>query len=247
VTYIPIPTGAGENFAGLFTVDLPTTVVTGQEFNVVVRRVSTHQIPSPIVINTRSLPATIDMVAKGKKPKAGKKIQAKATQAVAPTLPQSYRYVVGTFAVKIPVTTAKVMLFPEENTLAIMKWRLQQMAPSNRWYPVLERYISYLAARVDGLGGDSNSIIPSPNGVPIKDVAGPAEHEYTGKICEVIFDCFGDFEGFVLSDCHCTHAFRTRQREIGEIALRACKERLLLSVYVKGEHDHRICKLVIRC
>ena len=39
VTYVPIPMGSGENFAGLFTVDLPTTVVTGQEFNVVVRRV----------------------------------------------------------------------------------------------------------------------------------------------------------------------------------------------------------------
>ena len=53
----------------------------------------------------------------------------------------------------------------------------------------------------------------------------------------VLFDCFGDFEGFVLSDCHGAHTFRTRQREIGEIALRACKERLLLSVYVDGEHD----------
>lgn len=247
VTYVPIPTGAGENFAGLLTVDLPTTVVTGQEFNIVVRRVSTRQIPPPIVINTRSLPATIDMVAKGRKPKAGKKVPAKVAQAVTPSLPQSYRYVVGTFAVKIPVATAEVMLFPEENTLAIMKWRLQQMVPSNRWYPVLERYINYIGARVDGLGGDSNSVLPSPNGVPPKDLVEAAEHEYTGKICEVLFDCFGDFQGFVLSDCHCNHTFRTRQHEIGEIVLRACKERLLLSVYVKSEHDHRICKLVIRC
>jgi hypothetical protein len=247
VTYVPIPTGAGENFAGLFTVDLPTTVVTGQEFNILVRRVSTRQIPPPIVINTRSLPATIDKIAKGGKPKAGKAIQAKAAQAVMPSRSQSYRYVVGTFAVKIPVTTAQAMLFPEENTLAIMKWRLQQMVPSNRWYPVLERYISYIAARVDGLGGDSNSILPSPNGVPPKDLVKAAEHEYTGKVCEVLFDCFGDFEGFVLCDCHGMHAFKTRQREIGEIALRACKDRLRMSVYVKGRRDHRICKLVIRC
>ena len=66
-----------------------------------------------------------------------------------------------------------------------------------------------------------------------------------GKVCEVLFDCFGDFEGFVLSDCHGAHTFRTRQHGIAAIALRACKERLLLSVYVKG-HEHRICKLVIR-
>ena len=66
-----------------------------------------------------------------------------------------------------------------------------------------------------------------------------------GKVCEVLFDCFGDFEGFVLSDCNGAHTFRTRQHGIAEIALRACKERLLLSVYVKS-HEHRICKLVIR-
>jgi hypothetical protein len=249
VTYIPIPAGVGENFAGLFTVDLPTTVVTGQEFNVVVRRISSRQVQVPPQINlrTHSLPATIDLVAKGGKAKASKQIQEKPGQSDSQSGLRTWRYVVGTFSVKIPVTTGEVMLFPEENTLAIMKWRLQQMAPSNRWHPVLERYISYIAARVDGLGGNSNSIVPSPNGVPVKGCVRPAKHEYTGKVCEVVFDCFGDFEGFVLSDCHGSHSFKTRQRGIGEIALRACKERLLLSVFVESEHDHRICELIIRC
>ena len=47
VTYVPIPMSAGENFAGLFTVDLPTTVVTGQEFNVVVRRIGRRSNTEP--------------------------------------------------------------------------------------------------------------------------------------------------------------------------------------------------------
>jgi hypothetical protein len=135
------------------------------------------------------------------------------------------------------------MLLPEENTLAIMKWRLQQMSTLNRWYPVLERYISYIAARVDGLGGDFGSILPSPNGVPVKAL----EYEYTGKVREVVFDCFGDFEGFVLTDCHHKHVFKTRERGLEEIILRACQQRLLLSVYVEEGEKHRICKLVIRC
>ncbi len=46
---------------------------------------------------------------------------------------RNWRYVVGTFAVRIPVVKADVMLPLEENTLAIMKWRLSQMAPTNRW------------------------------------------------------------------------------------------------------------------
>ena len=64
----------------------------------------------------------------------------------------NWRYVTGSFAVRIPVTTVKEMLPLEENTLAIMKWRLTQMTPTNRWYPVLVRYITYLAGRVDDSG-----------------------------------------------------------------------------------------------
>lgn len=163
---------------------------------------------------------------------------------------RNWRYVVGTLQVSIPVTTPEVMLRPEENTLAIMKWRLQQLLPTNRWYAVLQRYISYIAARVDGLGGNSTGILPSPNGVPVKECVecvAAFDHGYTGKVCEVLFDCFGDFEGFVLRDCCGTHAFKTRECGISEIVLRACRERLLLSVYVEGRHELRIRKLAIRC
>ena len=230
VTYIPIPTGGAENFAGLFTVDLPTTVSTGQEFNIVVRR-----------IGKRSPSQKVDVGV------MGRQAETKVVEAAAPRRPRTWRYVVGTFQIKIPVSTGESMLLPEENTLAIMKWRLQQMSPFDRWYPVLERYISYIAARVDGLGGDSKSILPSPNGVPVKDRAKPIEHEYTGKVSEVVFDCFGNFEGFVLNDCTHTHVFKTRERGIEEIVLRACKDHCLLSVYVRGQLEHRIYKVIIKC
>ena len=75
----------------------------------------------------------------------------------------------------------------------------------------------------------------------------PTKHEYTGKVCEVLYDCFGDFEGFVLHDCQCSHTFKSRQRAIGKIALRACKEQSLLTVIVENEKDRRIRELVIRC
>jgi hypothetical protein len=62
--------------------------------------------------------------------------------------------------VKIPVATKEVMLPAEETTLAIFKARLGVMSPTDRWYPVLQRYISLLSARVNGLGGDANAIPP---------------------------------------------------------------------------------------
>ena len=69
-----------------------------------------------------------------------------------------------------------------------MKWRLLQLAPTNRWHPVLERYISYLGARVAGLGGRPDEIPPSPDGAPLQPGTGPATTSYTGRVEEVIYD-----------------------------------------------------------
>jgi hypothetical protein len=199
----------------------------GQEFNIVVRRITTRQ-NREVAVLARSEGAAA----------SNRKWM------------RNWRYIVGTFQIKIPVSTREVILFPEENTLAILKWRLQAMSPANRWYPVLQRYISYVAARVDGLGGNSSEIKPSLQGVPVVGIY-KEKREQTGKVCEVMYDCFGDFEGFILSSCSdsCSekHLFRSREKAIGEIVLRACKERLLVSVLVEGKEPEKICKIVIRC
>jgi hypothetical protein len=72
-----------------------------------------------------------------------------------------WRYVVGSFVVRIPVSTGEAMLIPEAMTLAVMKWRLANISPGSRWAPVLERYVKYCAARLDGIGGDSSQVPPS--------------------------------------------------------------------------------------
>jgi triosephosphate isomerase len=116
---------------------------------------------------------------------------------------------------------------------------------------------------VDGLGGDSGSILPSPTGVPFpRPGHGEHEHEkhrvYTGKVCEVLYDCFGEFEGFVLESCERRRTFHTRAKGIESVALRACREQLTQMVIVeeeereKGEDDHdahdrqRIVRLALR-
>lgn len=254
VTYVPIPPGGTQNIPGLFTVDLPTTVVTGQEFDIVVRRISSRTAPPPVVIELQMIstpsPDTSSVIkgAKGALAKAG---GATAGVLVRPTntlMPaKTWRYVVGTFQVKIPVVDGNTMLLPEENTLAIMKWRFQQMAPANRWYPVLQRYISYISARVAGLGGSPDAIPPSALGAPGSAAGKPEFPSYTGKICEVIYDCFGDFEGFVLESCCELCSFRACEKSIAELVLLACRERLLVSVYVDPGPRKKIRKIVIRC
>jgi hypothetical protein len=229
ITYVPIPSGTGQNFAGLLTIDLPPTVVRGQEFNIVIRRVATRRVqeePTP----------RIELTAK---PTPRNRARHNKRDV-------NWRYVTGTFQVRIPVSTHDAILSAEENTIAIFKWRLNAMSPENRWYPVLQRYISLISARVAGLGGDPDAIPPSLRGAPDGREAS-CEHliEYKGKVKEVIYDCFGDVEGFVLSDCCGARVFKTREREIGKIAVQACQGGLELTVYVQIGHEQKIRKLAL--
>ena len=243
LTYVPIPPQAGEKFAGLLTLELPQTVVKGQLFTIIVRRVTTFTEPPPVVIKSPAARHSPPVSPKAQRQPAGKPAPAKA----APPAPRTWRYIAGAFQVNIPVKTDAEILPFDMNTLSIFKWRLQVMPPSNRWYPVLQRYIGYISDRIDGLGGNSASVPASPTGLD-HPVVPPAKTrtEFTGKVCEVLYDCFGDFEGFVLSDCLGHHTFKTRERGIGEIVLRACRQRTRLTVYVGG-HEGRITKLVLRC
>ena len=258
LSYVPIPSGSGQNFAGLFTVDLPPSVRSGASYDITVKRVGTRtaehsrqpQEPQQPPIQVRG-----QATKKVKAEKSGHATHGDpGTQVAVPAATQvsesagvfRWRYVIGTFQVRIPVTTGDKILPSEETTLAIMKWRLQQMSPSNRWYPVLVRYIEYISARVDGLGGDANAIAPSLTAIPPVLAAGCKEQEFTGKVCQVLFDCHGDFEGFVLEDCCERHVFRSRASRIGRLALEACRRELTVCVAADRGVERRIRGLSIR-
>ena len=61
---------------------------------------------------------------------------------------------------------------------------------------VFRRYLEQIAERVKAFGGDPVGILPSPTGDGGRKHP-PEEHKaFTGKIAGLIFDRFGDFEGF---------------------------------------------------
>jgi hypothetical protein len=229
VSYLPIPKGAGQNFAGLFTLEMPPGTRPGQPLAVLVRRIATRfgkppPPPPPPSPQLKSAPS--------RRPKRGK-------PAVAVALPEAviqrailWRYVVGTFVVRIPVSTGERMRIPEAMTLAIMKWRLAHLSPGNRWAPVLERYIKYCSARLDGIGGDSSQVPPSLTWTPPLpgQVREPHARELCGKVGEVLFDCHGGFKGFVLDDCCERHLVETRERGVGDLVVRACRDNLTVCV-----------------
>lgn len=247
VSYIPIPARTGENFAGLFTLDLPKGIHAGEEYTVVVRRLTDKEFPPPVIIKT--LPATVEM----RKGKVVPKDVTELKDVYQPDRGQDYeqptgswRVVTGTFQVTIPVSTPDHMLFAEENTLAILKWRLQNRPLTDRWVPVLTRLVEYTAARVDGLGGDSGAIEPSPNGVPVSVLPGGGggrDHDHgrrlRGKVREVWYDCNGDFEGFKVSACGCEegHDIRSRSRGIARVVLEALRHDLTVTILLDHDGD----------
>jgi hypothetical protein len=248
ITSVPIPAGTGPNFAGLFTVDLPSSVTTGEIFTITVRRVSTRQAPASEPPPPPPPP-----------PPAPKIAGAGATAPTARAM-TTWRYIVGTFAVRIPVTTSHEMLPVEEDTLAIIRWRLGQMAPSNRWVPVLKRWIGLIEGRVSGLGANPAKIKPSPWGASGPPRLGPGhgtghrpgdgfEHrrEATGKVDGVVYDRFGDFEGFrLLSEEGHKHAYHSSEGEIEELVRYAWIERIVITVISEDHDPVRPVRIILR-
>jgi len=117
---------------------------------------------------------------------------------------------------------------------------------------------------VDAFGGEAASIKPYPCGVVRRPVCpthgqsgsqgspfGPGGDrdviEMTGKVSEVLYNCFGEFEGFVMRSCSSSHSFMSCETGIGELVMRACNDRLTLAVFVERTGEHRIKGVAVKC
>jgi Common central domain of tyrosinase len=74
------------------------------------------------------------------------------------------RKTLGAFQMTIPVKTDPEILPKEIRKLSVLKYVQQGIPASNRWYSIFVRYLDQIAGRVRGLGGDPNTVKPSPDG-----------------------------------------------------------------------------------
>jgi len=136
--------------------------------------------------------------------------------------------------------------------LSVFRWILDSVPPPDRWYPVFRRYVNEIANRVRGLGGDPGHILPSPTGEGAPRPGRPEKPEpearraFTGKIAGLIFDHFGDFEGFLLETEEETRKFLSRNHEIAELAERAWNQRLRITVLSEMDEPERPMTIIIR-
>ncbi len=225
LVYVPAPTGLGRGLAGLLTVALPEGIRHGEAFKVIVRELADARSERVPEIQARS--------SRGRLAGANKRRPGIAR----------WRRVVGSFQVSIPVQTSDTMLHPEERLLAVLRWILESVPSSNRWYRVFDRYVELVTERVQALGGDPYEIEPSPRDEPPKTHGG--HRRLTGKVSEVAFDCFGELESFALTDCRERHQIVCREQRVGELVLRAARERLTLTVWLRDGKGSAIQRIVV--
>jgi hypothetical protein len=209
VNYIPLPAKPAGRYVGLLVLQLPAGMIEGRRYAVTVRQVSSI---------------------------AGARL---ADARGAAALRRYSRRVVGGFQVNVVIRAADALLLSEEHSLAFFRWVLSTLAPTSRWYPVMQRYVDELALRVDSLGGDASGIQASSTGA-VSFLSPPGEQTtWRGKIEALSYDRFGDFEGFRLkTDGGTQQIFRSRERHIADVARWAWQERIRVTIFVrKSEPD----------
>lgn len=245
-TFIPLPAGSALA-AGLLTVNLPPGIRKGDQYQITVRQLTDASFTSKEPQPAPPVPQIAEASAgRGHRAKLAPATGAEASVAI----PRTWRRVAGAFQFVINIKTKGAILLNEERLLATLRWMSLQMPATKRWYPVLQRYIDYVAGRVQGFGGNPGQILPSPTGwVPglpePSPQPGPHHHhehdcdEFCGKIDALIFDHFGDFEGFVIeTEASIHHKVFSREHAVRELAEQARTERSRVKVIVERHHRH---------
>ena len=247
ITYLPVPAGAQVNHAGLLTIDLPPGVKHGQSFHAVVRQL-TH---TGRVIRKPSGAGPLD-------------VRDAALMSTASTGPATgsrlivWEHVLGAFQVTIPISNRALLIDDEMRLLSVLRWILTSVPTTDRWYLPFRRYVHEIGERVGGFGGDPGTVKPDPNGFPGGLPPGAAEpggggipvgagwRTLTGKVSSILYDRYGDFEGFTLDSADGEHLFRSREHTIEDLAVRAWRERTLVMVSAHARNPHRPETIVLR-
>lgn len=155
--------------------------------------------------------------------------------------------VIGTTQFDIYVKTASEILPTFKRNLAVLKHIALSIPQNDRWYPIFQRYLAELGDRIRAFGGDPDSIpASSTGGEPVeKRPTAPDQKAFTGKVTQIVYNCFGDFEGFVLEDCDNRHRFTSCEKSLEEVVHRACRDRLKITVYISNADRERTGRLDI--
>ena len=249
ISWIPVPAGAQLNHAGLLTVDLPAGIHKGQRFHAVARQV-THTGRVRRTTGGGGIDSAADafLTVRG----------TVATGAAGSSKVVIWQEVLGAFQVTIPISSRALLLDAEGRLLSLLRWILGTIPHADRWYLPFRRYVAEIGQRFHGFGGDPGTVVADPNGLPggVGEPGGGAGEPgfpgggkalaFTGKVSSLLYDRWGDFEGFTLDTEAGERLFRSREHTIEDIANRAWTERILVVVYARAGDPHRPERIVFK-
>jgi hypothetical protein len=230
ITYIPVPEGPGPNIPGMLTVDLPGTVKKGQAFKVVVRQLTNAAgrliVRQPVTNRKKGSPA----------------IAAENLSFI------QWRKVTGSFQLSIPVRTKDVIIESEERLLSVLRYIQKSIPASNRWEPVFNKYVQQIADRVEAFGGDPAKILPTPDGNWQQEGEKGKERReaFSGKIAGIIYNHFGNFEGFYLETEDGERKFKSREHAMEDVVKGAWLERIFVTVYAEKHEPEVPLSIILR-
>jgi hypothetical protein len=153
------------------------------------------------------------------------------------------RQALGAFQINVTIQSAASLLTSAERSLAFFRWVVGTQATTNRWYPVLLRYLNEIAINVKSLGGNPVIIAPSAIGAIPHD---EAEAGHTGKIERLIYDRFGDLESFLLvTETGERIHFHCRENHIAELARFVWQARLRVTIFTRRGEPHVPDRIVL--
>jgi hypothetical protein len=244
ISYMPIAQ-AGGNLAGLIDVELSNAVKVGEKLSVIVKQLTA---------------ARAEIVTGGNRsPVAGTPLGRERISQI------TWRKVLGVFQLALKVADKVETLRSTQRNLALLRWIFAAIPPTDRWYPVFSRYLGALATQITALGGNANAILPSAYGmfpgdhIGCGDGSSGKEHRrwhrmspwddalsVVGKIQGLIYDHFGDFEGFILeADDGQRFHFFSRERYLEEVVQRAWATRLRVTVVPEDEDEQHLRRIVL--
>jgi hypothetical protein len=240
VTYMPIPRAQG-NVAGLVDVKLPRAVHKGDRLTVTFQQLTDKCAAIP-----------------SRRSRISRDAIGAASAGRAPTRQITWRAVTGIFQLALKVDGAAETLNKLERNLSILRWIFESIPRESRWHPIFVRYLGALADQVASLGGDPRKVLPSGSGnwrgkpglqgggAQPRPAGGQCPHGIQGKIDGLVYDHFGDFEGFILEteDGDKIHFF-SRESALQEVVHRAWAERLRVAVTPEDENEHRPRRIVL--
>lgn len=225
-SYIPIPKGSGGNFAGLLSIELPFGIRAGQEFQVVVRQVTSVMPPRTIgPPNPRFVYGTFQF-----------------------TVPVSTKE-----ALLLPEErTLAFMKWIQQNISPANRWYPVFI----RYVDELAGMVNAIGGdagsipasptgNLPGIGtkGPGKGEGPPETGWPTTGAGGQS---WTGKVAGVVYDHFGDFEAFILeTEGGDRHRFDSRELPILRVVEDAWLRRIRITVIALRDRSHQPYEIIL--